>query len=391
MKLIFGLIFLTLIPLTIVFDVYGQSEFDTTQMGMPLPSITLTPTTGGPGTEVEILVSGMPTIPKNTDPRMEFLIYIPFFESIGGNVPQTCKGESCFALYSFDEVKENKFPPKKLTFTLFSTTNPKPTVEGGGFNSVCDLKINGVTKERYGNACIDFDQPLGNYEIKFGWGIQSSKLYDVRETLVFTVTEKEFVEEEKELDEDELAMVQYEEGSISESQFEQKLRDLGYDDQKIRQAKALIGKLEHQQGFQTPLKGPISIQGTDLDLSYSITGAVLTQVSPDPEAQSLILNIDSLSNGTLFVQLPREVIDAKFGQDDDDFFVLIDGLETDFDEIKTKNQRTLTIQFPEGTEEIEIIGTFVVPEFGTITLLILIISIVSIIVLSRTKIVLPRF
>jgi predicted secreted protein with PEFG-CTERM motif len=79
------------------------------------------------------------------------------------------------------------------------------------------------------------------------------------------------------------------------------------------------------------------------------------------------------------------VIDAKFDEDDDDFFVLIDGLETGFEETKSINDRTLTIAFPAGTEEIEIIGTFVVPEFGTIVLLILLVSISSVIVLSRTK------
>lgn len=390
MRPVLALMILVLFPFSHLLDVYGQSEFDTEKMGMPMPSITMTPTTGGPGTEVEILVSGMPNIPQNSDPRMEFLIYLPFFDSVGGNVPQTCDGDSCFVLYSFDEVNEKKFPQKKLTFTLFSTTNPKPTVEGGGYNSVCDLKINGVTKERYSDTCIDVDQPMGDYEIKFGWGIQSSHLYDVRETLVFTVTEKEFVEEEKQLDADELAMSQYEQGLISESEFEQKLRELGYDDQKIRQAKALIGKLEHQQGFKTPLKGPIPVQGTEYELTYSITGGVLTQASPDQEADSLILNIDSISNGTLLVQLPRSVIDAKFEGADDDFFVLIDGLETDFDESKTAADRTLTISFPAGTEEIEIIGTNVVPEFGTIAILIFLISIVSVIALSRTKFTLVK-
>ena len=371
-------------------DVHGQSEFDTTSMGLQMPTITMTPTSGQPGTAVEILVSEMPSIPDGIDPRMEFFIYMPFLESIGGNVPQTCDDASCFALYSFDEINENKLPSKKITFTLFSTTNPKPTVEAAGWNSVCDVKINGVTKERYGSTCIDQDQPLGDYEIKFGWGIQSSELYDVREVLTFTVTEKEFVEEEKELDADELAMSQYEDGLISESEFEQKLAELGYDEEEIRQAKALIGKLEHQEGFKAPLKGPIAVQGTDYELTYTITGGVLNQVSPDQEAESLILSIDSISNGTLFVQLPRDVIDAKFGEEDDDFFILIDGVETDFEEIKSANDRTITISFPEGTEEIEIIGTFVVPEFGTVAILILIISIVSVIALSRTKFTLAK-
>lgn len=375
---------LLLIPLS-NFAVYGQSEFDTVAMGLPMPIIEMTPTLGQPGTEVEILVTGMPSIPEGIDPRTEFFIYMPFLSSIGGNVPQTCGGDSCFALYSFDEVAETKFAPKTITFTLFSTTNPKPNVEGSGWNSICDLKINGVITERYSNTCIDQDQPLGDYDIKFGWGIQSSELYDVRETLIFTVTEKELITEERQQDADELAMSQYEEDLISESEFEQILTDLGYDAEEIRQSKALIGKLEHQEGFKTPLKGPITVQGTDHELTYSITGGVITQVSPDTESESLIISIDSLSNGTLFVQLPRDVIDAKFGEADDDFFVLIDGLETEFDESKSANDRTLTVSFPEGTEEIEVIGTFVVPEFGTVAILILVISIVSVMFVSKSK------
>ena len=384
-KPILGLLVLSLIPISSVLDVYGQSDFNTTEMGLGMPSISMTPTNTQPGTEIEILVSEMPQIPDDVDPRIEFFIYLPFLESIGGNVPQTCEDTSCFALYSFDEISQDKLPPKKIIFTLFSTTNPKPTVEAGGWNSVCDLKINGIVKERYGNTCIDQDQPIGDYEIKFGWGIQLSELYDVRETLILSVTEKEFMEPEKQLDEDELAMSQYEEGLISELEFEQKLAELGYDEEEIRQAKALLGKLEHQEGLKTPLKGPIAVQGTEYEIIYSITGGVLTQATPDQEAESLIINIDSISNGTLFIQLPRDVIDAKFGEDDDDFFVLIDGLETTFNEAKTSADRTLTIPFPEGTEEIEIIGTFVVPEFGTITLLILLVAIVSVVAISRTR------
>lgn len=384
LRVVVVMLVLSLIPFS-SFDVFGQSEFDSKALGLQMPMINMSPTSGGPGTHVEISITGMPSIPDDLDPRIEFFVYLPFLESIGGNVPQTCDGDYCFALYSFDEVGSNKFAPKTISFTLFSTTNPKPTVEAGGWNSICDLKINGVTTERYGNACIDQDQPLGDYELKFGWGIQTSDLYDVRETLIFTVTEKELVKQEKKLDEDELAMQQYKEGIISESEFEQKLSALGYDEQKIRQAKALIGKLEHQVGFKTPLKGPIAVQGTDYEITYTITGGVLTQVSPDTSAESLIINVDSISNGTLFIQLPRDVIDAKFGEEDDDFFVLIDGLETPFDESKSVNERTLTIPFPAGTEEIEVIGTFVVPEFNTVALLILLISIVSVIVISKTK------
>ncbi len=117
-------------------------------------------------------------------------------------------------------------------------------------------------------------------------------------------------------------------------------------------------------------------------------------MTPDDDASSLIIGISTTSDGELTITLPRELIDS-IGPDgqEDTFFVLIDGEEVDFDETKTSTDRTLTIVFPDGAEEIEIIGTFVVPEFGTIAVLILAIAIISIIaVSSKTKLsILPKY
>jgi len=374
-----------LVPISNFSNIYAQTEFDSEALGLQMPTITMNPISGQPGTEVEIKVTNMSAVPENIDPRIEFFIYMPFLSAIGGNVPQNCGGDSCFALYSFDDVGEGKFAPKTITFTLFSTTNPKPVLEEGGWKSICDIKINGQITERYSNICIDKDQPLGDYEIKFGWGIQTSELYDVRKTLTFTVTEKEMIPEEKLQNNVEVLIEQFLAGLISESEFDERLAELGYDPEEARQVKALIGKLEHQEGYQAPLKGPIKIQGTDIELTYAIAGGVINQVIPDIEAQSLMVQIDSISNGTLVIKLPREAIDAKFGEEDDDFFVLIDGVESDFDETRTGVERTLSIEYPEGTEEIEIIGTYVIPEFGGIAILILMVSVFSVIFVSRNK------
>jgi hypothetical protein len=384
-KFSFVLMILLLIPISSFSNIYGQSEFDSEAMGLQMPTITMSPTSGPPGTEVEISIKDMPSAPDDLDPRIEFFVYLPFVSAIGSNVPSKCAGESCFALYSFEEVGENKFAPKTITFTLFSSTNPKPVVESGWMESVCDLKINGKTTERYGKACIDLDQPMGDYEIKFGWGIELSDLYDVRKNLNFTVTEKKLVAEQRQQDQDEFVIEQFEEGLISEFEFKERLAELGYDPEEIRQAQSLIGKLEHQEGFQAPLKEPIKVQGSDLELTYAISGGLINQVIPDPESKSLIVHIDSISNGTLAIKLPREVIDAKFGEEDDDFFVVVDGLEVNFDETKTGTERTIKVEYPEGTEEIEIIGTSVVPEFGVLAATILMISIMSVIFVSKSK------
>jgi predicted secreted protein with PEFG-CTERM motif len=133
-------------------------------------------------------------------------------------------------------------------------------------------------------------------------------------------------------------------------------------------------------------------EGNDL-IGYEITGGKLLGIIPDVDANSLIISIDATDDGSLTLTIPRSVMDATINGGDDDFFVLIDGEEVDFDEITTSTDRTLTIAFPAGAEEIEIIGTFVVPEFGTIAAMILAVAIISIIAVSaKSRLsIMPRY
>ena len=137
----------------------------------------------------------------------------------------------------------------------------------------------------------------------------------------------------------------------------------------------------------------VSVQGSSDLVGYEITGGKLLGVSPDVEANSLIISIDATDEGSLTLTIPRSVLDATINGGDDDFFVLIDGEEVDFDETTSSTDRTLTIAFPAGAEEIEIIGTFVVPEFGTIAAMILSIAIISIIAISaKSRLsIIPRY
>ena len=133
-----------------------------------------------------------------------------------------------------------------------------------------------------------------------------------------------------------------------------------------------------------------TVPGTDFIVDYVILGGNLISTSPDVDADSLIIAINAKDDGQLTITLPRGLIDAKIGDSDDDFFVLVDGDEVDFKETTTSIDRTLEISFPANSKEIEIIGTFVVPEFGAITALILAVAIMSIIVLSTKSRVFPR-
>ena len=133
-------------------------------------------------------------------------------------------------------------------------------------------------------------------------------------------------------------------------------------------------------------------EATDL-ISYEITNGKITNVIPDLDAVSLLIDIEVINDGSITLTIPRSVLDATINDKDDEFFVLVDGEEVDFEEISTLVDRTLTIEFFAGSETIEIIGTFVIPEFGTIAAMILAVAIISIIAISaksRLSIV-PRY
>jgi len=139
----------------------------------------------------------------------------------------------------------------------------------------------------------------------------------------------------------------------------------------------------------------IKVTGTDFMVNYKIVGGKLLSITPDTESKSLIIAIEATQDGSLTITLPRAVIDAMKGDQDDSFIVLVDGEEASvYDEIETTStDRTLYIEFPAGAEQIEIIGTFVIPEFGAIAVMILAVAIISIVAISaRSRLsIMPRY
>ena len=128
-----------------------------------------------------------------------------------------------------------------------------------------------------------------------------------------------------------------------------------------------------------PLSGATNvITIEDYDILYQITGAKIIKIIPDVENKSLIIEIETFSDGELMLTIPKQILDTNEG----DFFVLVDGEETNHDSSSTDDAWTLIIPFYNGSEEIEIIGTFVIPEFGTIAAIILAVAITSIIAIS---------
>ena len=122
----------------------------------------------------------------------------------------------------------------------------------------------------------------------------------------------------------------------------------------------------------TSLPYSIMLGGTDGIIPYDITGAMVTGAIVNLDNNSIIFNLVDANNGTLTVSPSAETQSGIF-------MVLVDGEEANDVEI---NGNDVTVNFLAGTQSIEVIGTFVIPEFGTIAMMILIISIVSVIAIS---------
>ncbi len=131
--------------------------------------------------------------------------------------------------------------------------------------------------------------------------------------------------------------------------------------------------------------------GQSFQVPYVVTGATVSEMSISSHDTSLLVFLQSSADGNLTLTLPRALIDAKNGANDDQFFVLVDGADTEFTEQKTSTDRTLTVFIPKDTEQVEVIGTQVVPEFGSLSSLVLVMSIISIVIVSyKTRLSYPR-
>ena len=128
------------------------------------------------------------------------------------------------------------------------------------------------------------------------------------------------------------------------------------------------------------------------DISYNIRGGTLLDISIDKDIFGLVIKIDAPDEGKLVLDLPRKYVDAEKQNGKDEVFIILiekkntEIVETQYDEETSHSEiRTLGINFEEGDSSIQIIGTYVIPEFGTIAMIILTIGIMTSILLTKNK------
>ena len=133
------------------------------------------------------------------------------------------------------------------------------------------------------------------------------------------------------------------------------------------------------KGFHEP-DGTVEVP-EELDLSEmvytEITSGKVTSIIAKTTENSLVISLETTEDGILSFTTSDFLI-RPFS--DGSFFVLVDGEE--IDSVNYEN-KILTIPYTANTEKIEVYGSYVIPEFGTIAMIVLAVAVVSIIVLSR--------
>ena len=141
---------------------------------------------------------------------------------------------------------------------------------------------------------------------------------------------------------------------------------------------------------------PVDIPNSgSFDLGYSIIGGEVRDIILNQDNYSLLIEFNADSNGNIVLKLPRENIESKTNDGMDEIFIILisktgldseDFVEVQFEEIETgPDFRTVRIQFEEDDRWIKIIGTYVIPEFGTVVTMILLIAVTTTIVMYKSK------
>jgi predicted secreted protein with PEFG-CTERM motif len=122
--------------------------------------------------------------------------------------------------------------------------------------------------------------------------------------------------------------------------------------------------------------GAKGIEDLSDQFTASVTSGVIHHIGGNSDDATLLVHLFGADDdGELKITLNSKII-TPF--DDGSYFVLVDNEEVEFMQMGN----TIHVEYWAGAESIEIVGSHVVPEFGTIAMIVLAVAIVSIIVLT---------
>jgi len=132
-------------------------------------------------------------------------------------------------------------------------------------------------------------------------------------------------------------------------------------------------------------KYDLNVDEKTFELPYSLDGKLIS-MDIDKEAKSLLIGTTNVRESTFEVSFPPELLSAE----NNEFVILLDGIEAEYVITRADNMTKISLAIPVATEEIEIIGSSVIPEFPFGALAMMgIVSVVAV-VFSRTNLMPPR-
>jgi len=102
----------------------------------------------------------------------------------------------------------------------------------------------------------------------------------------------------------------------------------------------------------------LAVDDHTFDIVYEVDADVLA-MAIDQELTSLLVGLENTKDSQFTIDFQKEMLSAE----NDEFAVLVNGLEVEYEIFQNSNDYVLVFYVSEGTEEVEIIGTHVIPEF----------------------------
>jgi len=163
-------------------------------------------------------------------------------------------------------------------------------------------------------------------------------------------------------------------GIVTVSAEHEEMEEMGHDEMGHDEMGDMEG-MEHSDEHAASGVEDISDQFT-----ATVTSGVIHHIGANSDDDTLLVHLFGADDdGELKITLNSDII-TPF--DDGSYFVLINSEEVEFEQMGN----TIHVEYGAGTEKIEIVGSHVVPEFGTIAMIVLAVAIVSIIAITaKTK------
>lgn len=120
-------------------------------------------------------------------------------------------------------------------------------------------------------------------------------------------------------------------------------------------------------------KKTMTYNGMEFPIKYEMAGNIVG-LEVDENSRSVTFLLDSVAGGELSLQIPRSLVDAP----EDNFVVLVTASpQTEIDYhlmASTQDHYTIMVSLPSGVEKLTIVGASVVPEFGVLASLVLLVA-----------------